>query len=389
MSKANEALKIFYLEGLRVQLNQSNPFLSIIDRDATSVVGAEIRMALRYGRQGGIGNRGDDAVLPTPNSRQIKQARWGTKNIFARIHISDKTVKASKSNVGSFVSLLEAELEDAKTDATDSLARQVFGDGRGVLTTTKANTNTTTLQVNNAMYLAEGRLIDISSSAGVIKASAREILQVDEDGLSIVIDGANVTTTDTDIITIAGNYGEELTGLEAVFTPNTTLYGINRNENKWFNPTIKALSSGTTTNPTNIISEILIQSMIDECDRTVGGKVDFLQTSYGVRRAYQNIMLASKRIVEPMELEGGYKVLTYNGMPMAVDKYNPKGVMYGIDKGTWKLYHIEDWTWLDEDGDVLHRVNDRPVWEATLVRYCDIGCSKPKGNFKISNIAEM
>ena len=80
MSKANEALKLFYLEGLRVQLNQSNPFLSIIDRDATSVVGAEIRMALRYGRQGGIGNRGDDAVLPTPNSRQIKQARWGTKN---------------------------------------------------------------------------------------------------------------------------------------------------------------------------------------------------------------------------------------------------------------------------------------------------------------------
>jgi hypothetical protein len=76
-------------------------------------------------------------------------------------------------------------------------------------------------------------------------------------------------------------------------------------------------------------------------------------------------------------------------MPFAVDKYAPNGTLYGLDLSTWALYHIEDWTWLQEDGAVLHRVADRPVWEASLVRYCDLGCSKPKGNFIMSGITEQ
>lgn len=75
-------------------------------------------------------------------------------------------------------------------------------------------------------------------------------------------------------------------------------------------------------------------------------------------------------------------------MPFAVDKYAPAGTLYGLDLTTWALYHIEDWDWLSEDGGVLERVTDRPVWEATLVRYADLGCSKPKGNFMASGITE-
>lgn len=60
-----------------------------------------------YGRHGGIGNRSDDGNLPTPRSRQTKQAKWETKNLFAQIQISDKTMRASRGD-GAFASLLEA-----------------------------------------------------------------------------------------------------------------------------------------------------------------------------------------------------------------------------------------------------------------------------------------
>jgi hypothetical protein len=56
MTAASEALKINYLPALRYQLNTANPILSVIERNSESVVGSEIRMALRYGRQGGVGN---------------------------------------------------------------------------------------------------------------------------------------------------------------------------------------------------------------------------------------------------------------------------------------------------------------------------------------------
>ena len=156
MQAAQEALKLFYLPGLKEQLNLANPILAMIERDTESVVGSEIRMALRHGRSGGIGNRADDGLLPIPNARKTKQAKWETKNIFARIHISDKTMRASRGG-GGFASLLEADLKDAETDAKDSMARQVFGDGTGKLLKFAANTTKNTLTVDSTQYVAEGQ----------------------------------------------------------------------------------------------------------------------------------------------------------------------------------------------------------------------------------------
>lgn len=380
MSAASEALKKWYLPGLQYQLNTASPILSTIDKDSTAVQGLEIVMALRYGRQGGIGMRDDVGTLPTPNSRKTKQARWGTKNIFARIQISDKTMKSSRSDRGAFVNLLEAELSDAMDDAKDNLARQVFGDGTGVMATTAAQTTVTVITVSNTQYFAEGQIIDICSNVGVVKVAAREITAVDDVASTITISGAAVTNLVTDVIVITGNYGLEITGFGAVFTADNTLYNVDRSQNKWFNPTNIAVNGE--------ISEIILQKGTDETDRKAGGKINFYSTSYGVRRAYQNLLLATKSTVNVLQLVGGYEALSYNGKPMSVDKYNPTGTLFGLDMSTWKAYELDDWNWLDDDGAVLSRVANTPAWEAVLARYMDLGNNKPKANFKMTGITE-
>lgn len=380
MQNAQEALKLYYLPGLRYQLNTASPILAVIERDRESVVGSEIRMALRYGRQGGTGNRADDGILPTPNSRKTRQAAWVTKNLFARIHISDKTVRASRGSDGAFVSLLEAELEDAQSDVKDSMARQVFGDGLGTMATFGVNAATNTLDVSSTQYFAEGQYIDIVDNGGNVLETEREIVAVDDINNTITIDGAAVTTAATDIAVLSGNYDMELTGFGSVFELDNTLYGIDRSVNKWFNPTV--------INHGGEITEVAIQAAIDTCDKKAGGRINFLSSSYGVRRAYQNLILSTKRTTDVMKLRGGWEVLTYNGMPFSVDKYNPEETLYGLDLDTWRLYHIMDWDWLSDDGAVLNRVANRPVWEATLARYADLGCSKPKGNFRMYGITE-
>lgn len=381
MAAAQEALKLFYLPGLREQLNNANPVLAVLERDTESVLGGEIVMALRYGRQGGVGNRADDGTLPTPRSRQTKQAKWQTKNIFAHIQISDKTVKASRSSAGAFANLLEAELADAMTDAKDSLSRQVFGDGTGKLATfADHETATTTLTVDNTQYFAVGQFIDIVDSSGNVKYSGLEILNVDDDAKTITISGSGVATANTDFAVISGNYNQELTGFGAVFTKDNVLYGIDRSLHKWFNPTVIPVNGN--------ISEVVIQKAIDEAERRAGGNINFLVASYGVRRAYQNLLTSIKRIINVMELKGGFKAIEYNGIPFTVDKYCPAGTLYGLDLDTWRLYHMGDWDWLDDDGAILSRVPDKPVWAATLARYCDLGCSKPAGNFVMTGITE-
>mgnify|MGYP001163053636 CR=1 FL=1 len=381
MKTASEALKLFYLPGLVYQLNNASPFLAAIERDTTSVSGGEIVMALRYGRQGGVGNRADDGPLPIPNSRKTRQARWQTKNIFATIEISDKTIRASRSREGAFVSLLEAELSDALEDAKDNLARQVFGDGTGKLMTFKEHTTPTNeLSVDTVQYIAEGQFIDIIDADGNTVAERREVLIVDDINNTITIDGAPVTTSDTDFAVLHLNYNQEYTGMAAVFTPDNVLYNIDRKKNKWFNPTVINLNGE--------ISEVAIQKAIDEAERKAGGRINFMSASYGVRRAYQDTLLAVKRIVEVMQLKGGYEAITYNNIPITVDKYNPPQTLFGLDLTTWKEYQLEDFTWFDQDGAILHRDQNRPVWRATLAKYADLGCNKPRGNFIMTGIVE-
>lgn len=383
MTTAQQALKLFYLPGLQYQLNNSTPILSVLEKDSTSVSGDQIIMALRYGRTGGIGNRLDDGNLPTPNSRKTKQASWATKNIFARIMLTDKTMRASRSNQGAFVSLLEADLEDAMTDAKDNLSRQVFGNGTGKLATCTAGTNVATITVDSTQYFSEGMLVDVCDAAGVVltNGTEREITVVDDVAKTITVAGtANITPTGTSIITVSGSYGLELTGLGSVFTVDNTLYNVNRAQNKWFNPTTLAVSGE--------ISEVKIQQGTDDVERKAGGNIDFYATSYGVRRAYQSLLLATKQIVEPMKLVGGWSVLSYNGKPFTTDKYAPASTLYGLDLSTWKSYEMMDFDWLDEDGAVLSRVAGKAAWEATLAKYSDLGCNKPKANVIFTGITE-
>lgn len=386
MTLANDALKLFYLEGLRNQINDANVLLAEMEKNTESVSGAEIVMALKYGRSGGVGNRTDTGDMPTSNPRKRKQAKWETKNVFAHLEISDKTIKASRNKQGAFADLLEADLSDAMTDATDSVSRQVFGDGTGTLATITTGVTGTTLTCSGGVdNISEGQYIDIyatgSDSGDAAKYTAREVTVVDYDAGTIVISGANVTVIDTDIIVISGSISEELTGFGAVFTANNTLYNIDRSTNKWFNPHVYALSGE--------ISEVAIQGRIDEVDKRAGGKTNCLSGSHGVRRAYQNLLVATKQTVDVMQLKGGYTALKYNNMPFTVDKYNPKETLFGLDMSTWKNYSMGDWEWMqDGGGGVLHLMTGKAQFEATLAKYQDLGCDKPKGNWKMTGITE-
>jgi hypothetical protein len=387
MSLATNALKHWYLAGLRNQINDSSVLLAEMERNTESVFGADIVMALKYGRSGGVGNRADDGTMPTSNPRKKKQATWVTKNIFAHIQITDKTIKASRSKEGAFADLLESDLDDAQTDAKDSMSRQVFGDGTGVVATITTGVTAASFTCSAGVdNISVGQFVDIYAiDLTTVKVAGREVTVVDYDNNTFTIAGANVTVVNTDYVVASGSVNQELTGFGAVFTKDNTLYGINRATDKWFNPHTFALAGE--------ISEVGIQGRIDEVERRAGGKTNLLSGSYGVRRAYQNLLTATKQIVEVTNLKGGYKALTYTSgnmsMPFTVDKYNPKQTMYGLDMETWQNYMMGDWDWLEDgDGAILHLMSGTAIFEATLAKYEDLGCSKPAGNWVMTGIVE-
>lgn len=381
-----DALKNVYLGALREQLNyQADPLLAQIERDTTRFENDNIVFALRYGKIGGIAALADDiSDLPAANSRKTKQGKAGTKNLAARIMISDKTIEASKANTAAFANLLRQELEDAQTDAKDDLSRQVYGDGTGKLAGVATGATTVTLTVDSVQYLFEGMMIDIYDNANAPKATGREITGVDDANNTVTISGANVTVVTTDYIVRASSRGNEMTGLGKVFEQNTTLYTIDRNTNKWFNAQTKALNAE--------IDEVGFQLGINEVDRKTGGKINYIATSYGVERAWYNYQLSFKRNVNYQDLKGGWKSMTFqspNGeIPIKGSKYAPTGKARMLDLTHWFIGELADWAFMDQDGAMLSRVPNKLAYEATLRKYADVVCDLPRGQYELTGITE-
>ena len=182
-------------------------------------------------------------------------------------------------------------------------------------------------------------------------------------------------------VCVQGSYNLELTGLGAIFKTTGTLYGLDRATHKWMIPYIKT-SVGA-------ISETVIQTAIDRLEENAGSRVDFIVCSWGVKRALQKLFSENKRNVDVMELAGGYRTISYNGIPVVADRFCPDGTMYLLNTADFCLHQLCDWKWLEgDDGKVLKQVAGKPLYTATLVKYADLICTRPCGQAMLSGITE-
>lgn len=386
LTSADKALKSLYLDVISNQLDtKANPFLAEIEKSTNDVWGKEVRKLAIYGVNGGVGAGTEDGNLPDAVGNNYEQFVVTLKNLYGSIEISDKAVRASENNSGAFVSLLNAEMEGLLKSSSFNFGRMLFGDGTGTLSTvTKISSGIITLA--SCRNVMEGMVIDFRTSNGekINGAEGRKITSVDRDTKQITVSGVALTTESVpngSIITVQGSYNNELTGLGAIFGNKDELYGLSKTTHKWLKPYSKAISGE--------ISESVIQTALDAIEERSGGSVNFIVCSWGVRRALQALFATNKRYIDTVELSGGYKAMSYNGIPIVADRFCPEGTMYLLNTNDFTLHQLCDWQWLEgEDGKVLKQVAGKPVYTATLVKYADLICSRPCGQGVITGITE-
>ncbi len=386
LTGADKALKSYYLDVVAEQLNNNtNPLLAMIKQSTDDVWGKEIKKLAVYGLNGGIGAGTEDGDLPSANGNNYEQFVVTLKNLYGTIEISDKAVRASENNAGAFVSLLNAEMEGLLKAGSFNFGRMLFGDGSGKIATV-SGISSGVITLDSVKNVIEGMVVDFRTAAGVeiSGATARRILTVDRVQKKITVSGSVISdelVPANSIMTVQGSYNNEITGLGAIFGNGETLYGINKASHTWLNP-YKLTSCGA-------ITEAKIQKAIDAIEEQSGGTVNFIVCSWGVRRALQALFAANKRIVDVMELAGGYKAMSYNGIPIVADRFCPDGTMYLLNTEDFTLHQLCDWQWLEgDDGKVLKQVAGKPVYTATLVKYADLICARPCGQGVITGITE-
>ena len=389
LQTAENALKNVYLGVISNQLNVAvNPLLAQIKHSTSNIYGKEIRKAAPVGINGGIGAGAEDGELPLTSKTNYVQFVAQLKNLYGRLDITDKAIRATSNNISSFVNLLNDEMERLIEASNFNLGRMLYGTGDGVIAVVDAVNSTqgfVRLLGSGIQNFVEGmvvRMQDISGSNKHLNYTFT-VTKIDKANNYVYVtnnnDLYNGSIAKNSKIWVQNSWDSEITGIEGIFS-NDTLYGLTKADNPWLNPYV---STDTT-----YISDNAIQSAIDHLEDYANSTVNYIATTKAVRRLYQEYLSAYRRNIDVTELAGGFKTITYNGIPVVGDRFVPDNTMYLLNTNDFTMYELCDWKWLeDESGRILKQNPNYPTYTATLVKYCELMCDRPNGQAKIANIA--
>ena len=389
-----DIIKTQYAPVVGEMINHSTPILDRIGKDYDSVQGKDFTIPLHYGRNEGIGARGEGSALPTAGNQSYKASVLPMRYQYGRFQITGQTIKATRNNEGAYRKAVRSEMEGLANDMCDSISRQLFGDGSGLLATVAATgSSSSTVVVDSTAKLRVGMPVDIivkttgAATAGLAGTSVATIT----DGTTFTISGTLAgSPAATYGVYIAGSRDLEMMGLGGIVSATTTVQGLDVSSYPWWVATVQG-NSGTA----RAISDTILQKALDTLTQNSNGKASALYTTYGVRRAYQSILAAQKQFVNTMTLTGGFDTIAYNGLPIIPDKNAPSGKIFVVDESKLKFYRMSDnggedngLFWLEEDGNMLKYVTGYDAYEAILCLYSNLGTTMRNAFVRIEDITE-
>lgn len=379
LESAQNALKSVYLEVISNQLNDKvNPLLAKIGQSTKDVWGKEVVKMAPFGINGGIGAGTESGSLPTASGNNYVKFVSTLKNLYGNIEISDKAIRASENSTGAFVNLLNDEMEGLIKASSFNFGRMLFGDGSGKLGTI-TDVSGYKLTLDSVKNVIEGMLVDAYTAAGSKVLGAAKITAVDRVNKTITVSSINDNVVKTCYLTVQGSSGLEITGLGAIFKTTGALYGVEKATNAWLNPEI--------TTSVGSITDSVIQQAIDNLEENTGSVIDYICCASDVKRHYQSYLATYRRNIDVMELNGGFRAISYNGIPLVSDRFCPDGEMYLLNSKDFTLHQLCDWKWLEnENGSILKQNAGYATYSATLVKYAELICDKPCGQGKLAGI---
>jgi len=156
--------------------------------------------------------------------------------------------------------------------------------------------------------------------------------------------------------------------------------------------TVKAHSGGRYTAQRALTTE-LMQECVDAIEAQLsddtGGALSptIILTTRAIRRKYAELLKADKRFIDWKVMDGGFKVLEFNGIPLAVDNDAIDGDMYFLYEPSLAIYQMSDLEWMEEDGNVLTKIANYDAYEAILFAYWELGCSRRNVNAVLRDIS--
>ena len=321
---------------------------------------------------------------------------------------------ASKSNLGSFVRLVDDEVRGVTRDMRRAFNRQLHSDGVDALGYwTSADDSSGEViddgQGNAFVHLGFGDttcdLLTISSGTVTRRGDSIVVTLGDEDtstpGWNVTWTGTVSGSADGDVLvpedttaTGAAAAGYSMMGIAGIISASNPpllnsagLHGLPVATYPWWKAqsfgnsgTNRALTLALMQAP---LSQIAVRSDYDESD------VKFLLGNVWIRDKYEQLLIADKRHVNTLTLDGGWTGLDYSGKPFIIDTQCKRNRIYYVTPETMKIFRNQDFDWLKfDDGKIWHRRENKDSYFATLAHYGDLACVSRNGNGLLTDLSE-
>lgn len=353
-------LKNYYQGPIVDQLNEDLPIYRGAEKVKQGWSGYQVVRPLRVRRNQGIGAVADNGVLPAIGRQSTVQALIAAKFNYLRFGVTGPMIKASASDVGSFVRSAAYELEMGYKDLSSDCNRQLSWDGTGYLAkVSAAAVASTSISVQGRegttedgnKFLDVGMVVDITDSSGTVVATGITINAISGSTTATLTLSSAVTVSAGYYLIRSGSSNNEIQGLLYALDGGTsTIYNVNRSTYPSYQGNVQDLSGGQLT------LDKMQKSYNDGLRRggTGNGRYSAGYLDFDSLRMYQKLLTADKRYANTVNGDGGFAAkdkffLDFNGIPLVPDKDCPQRIFF-LPMDVIKMYVLAEMEFADETG---------------------------------------
>lgn len=394
ISSGLAALKNYYEGPIADQFSEDLPILRGAEKVKKGWSGYQVVRPLRVRRNTGIGATSDGGTLPAIGRQTMVQATIQSAFNYLRFGITGPMIKASQSDVGSFVRMAAYELEMGYKDLKNDVNRQTSWNGNGTLA--KANTAavaSTSLVIKGRedsepalKFLDVGTVIDIYSGTSPVATSVtiNAISGAPTDATATLTLSAAVTCSAGDVIIRSGSYGQEMVGLlYSVNGDTSSIYAVDRSVYTSFQSNQVDLNNA---------SQLKIDTLQQAWNAGMvrgGAKYSAVYCDFGSLRMYQKLLTPDKRYSNTTKGDGGFAekdkfYLDFNGLPVVPDKDCPTRFFF-LTEGDWKLYTLADMEFADESGSMYIPQPSADELEVRIRYFANLFNEQPSAQAVVKN----
>jgi hypothetical protein len=401
----DDILKEFYAPAIVNQVYKKAPFWAQVQKRDKGMVGRRVVIPVQTAFTEAVGSRvANNYALPTAQRNTYDTAYIYMKRIYGRVQVDGFSIESAKGK-GGWVDVLTAETKGVANAFAMEVDRQSMGRGTCILGTYVSGAGSTTIYVDAPHGIAgdtplgkwfrAGMVIDsydidnsyaqLDNGLTITAVNASTgALTVDSACSSSLADGDYFCREDT-FSSTAASLGDMM-GIDGIIdssdVPGSDFGGIARSSYSIW----QAYEDSTS----QVLSEDVIQSLLDGIEkRTDGESPNLALTTYDLRNKLISL-IRSDRMIDTMELKGGWKAISYVGgnvsLPILTHKNCPTGYFYAISLPHIVFYTLKNFVWDNKGGGIVKPVAGYDAYESWFKMYGNIGTDCCNAHGKLTGL---